>query len=187
MKSRLGHFSEKFLESGWLVALVVVPVFFNIHGERIFEEEKVLILRSIAVLSAAFGLVLLLERRKGRESQPPWRIPLILPFLLVIAAHLLSTAFSIDPKLSFWGGTSRLQGTYTSLSIFSLFFVMALTLRSQEQIDRIVTILLAGSVPVALYGIAQFCGLDPITWSTTSRDESPAPPATPFSCPLTSS
>ena len=65
MKSRLGHFSENFLESGWLVALVVVPVFFNIHGERIFEEEKVLILRSVAVLSAVFGLVLTLGAQKG--------------------------------------------------------------------------------------------------------------------------
>ncbi len=162
----MGHFPENLLESGWLAALVVVPVFFNIHGERIFEEEKVLILRSVAVLSAVFGVVRLLERRKFRESQPPWRIPLILPFLLVIAAHLLSTAFSIDPKLSFWGGANRLQGTYTSLSIFSLFFIIVMTLRSQEQIDRIVTILLAGSLPVALYGIAQFCGLDPIAWSS---------------------
>ena len=50
MTSKLSRFLSGILEAGWLAAVISVPLFFNIHSERVFEPDKVAILRSIAVL-----------------------------------------------------------------------------------------------------------------------------------------
>jgi putative inorganic carbon (HCO3(-)) transporter len=48
------------------------------------------------------------------------------------------------------------------------FLLLASALRSSAQVDRLITALLVGSVPVAIYGWVQYFGLDPLDWSTTS-------------------
>ena len=106
------------LESCWLAALIIVPLFFNIWGESVFEGGKVHQLRSIAVLSAAFVVVWPLEQKRqtARRSFLLWRAPMVPPFFLMATVYLIGTAFSIDPALSFRGSHYRWQGTYTQLS-----------------------------------------------------------------------
>jgi hypothetical protein len=40
MRTKLSIFCDKVIEAGWLAALVVVPLFFNIHSSRVFEPDK---------------------------------------------------------------------------------------------------------------------------------------------------
>ncbi len=40
-KTRLEALCEGIIEAGWLVALVVVPLFFNPFSNRIFEPDSV--------------------------------------------------------------------------------------------------------------------------------------------------
>lgn len=166
MKTDIGRFAEAMLESCWLAALIMVPLFFNIWGERVFEGGKVHLLRSIAVLSAAFLVVRFAERKRQQAHRIylPWRAPMALPFLLMAAVYLIGTAFSVDPPLSFWGSSYRGQGTYTQLSIMVFFLLIALALRSKSQLDRLITVVLITSSPVAFYGIAQAAGMDPVPW-----------------------
>src|SRR6266498_3002321 len=51
--TRLGAFGVNILECAWLTALAVVPSFLNLYSEWTFEEEKVLVLRSLAILMTA--------------------------------------------------------------------------------------------------------------------------------------
>jgi O-antigen ligase/tetratricopeptide (TPR) repeat protein len=77
---------------------------------------------------------------------------------------LLTTATSIAPGLSAMGSYTRLQGAFTMLTYGAFFFLLALNLRAREQFDRIITVLLLTSVPVALYAASQELGLDPLTY-----------------------
>lgn len=156
-------------ESGWLAALVVVPIFFNTNTVRIFEEEKVALLRSIGVLIATSIIVWIAE--VGRSAWRPaghslWRLPLVLPAFALTAAYGLSTAVSIAPGASFWGAYVRCQGTYTWLSYIVVFLAVVLLVRQRQQVDRVATILLLGSVPPAVYGVLQHFGLDPLPWAS---------------------
>ena len=40
MDSRLSRWCDGLLEAGWLVAILAIPLFFNIHSERVFEPDK---------------------------------------------------------------------------------------------------------------------------------------------------
>ena len=49
------------MEAAWLAAVIVVPVFFNIYSSRIFEPDKITLLRSLALIVLAAWLVKLIE------------------------------------------------------------------------------------------------------------------------------
>lgn len=165
MRTKIGVLAANVVESGWLAALVVVPIFFNVYTVRIFEEEKVPLFRSIALVVLAALIVHLLEAGSVRTTlRAVWRLPAVKFALLLAAASIVSTYFSLRPVVSFWGGYVRSQGTYTLLCYLAVFFAVLLVLRKQEQVERLMTIVLLSSLPPALYAIAQRFGSDPIGW-----------------------
>jgi tetratricopeptide (TPR) repeat protein len=190
MPTKLSVFCDKVIEAGWLTTIIIVPLFFNIYSSRVFEPDKLTLLRSIALVMAVAWLIKVVEKGLGREtgpesqthdgskkpnpadtgSLPPtfWgqvsQTPLVLPTLALVAVYILSTLFSITPRISLWGSYQRLQGTYTTFSYIVIFFLALEGLRRREQIDRLVTVVVLVSLPVSLYGLIQHNRLDPLPW-----------------------
>lgn len=172
MDSKLSRLCAGLLEAAWLVAVIVTPLFFNIHSDRVFEPDKIALLRSIAVLMAAVWLVRFIDQRgwqriktlrwNGRRAF--WRKPLVLPVLVLVAIYLISTIFSITPRVSLLGSYQRLQGTYSTLAYVVIFAIMAADLRSRSQIRRVGTAVIIASISVSFYGLLQHFGLDPLPW-----------------------
>ncbi|MFZ0544332.1 MAG: hypothetical protein WAM60_02770, partial [Candidatus Promineifilaceae bacterium] len=172
MESRISRWCEGLIEAGWLAAVIVTPLFFNIHSARVFEPDKLTLLRSIAVMMSIAWLVVFVDRKgwqsmvwlSWRSENSIWRQPLVLPAFLLVIVYLVSTAFSVTPSVSWAGSYQRLQGTYTTLSYIVIFGLMLTTLRRREQVTRIVTVVIITSIPVALYAMLQHFGLDPLPW-----------------------
>lgn len=172
MDSRLTRWCDGFLEACWLVAILAIPLFFNIHSERVFEPDKIALLRSLAVLMAAVWVVRFVDQQGWRSlgnlriSNPDsvWHKPLVLPVVAIVLVYLLATLFSINPRISWAGSYQRLQGTYTTLSYVVIFAMAAATIRSEVQVRRIVSVAIVTSIPVALYGLLQHFGHDPLPW-----------------------
>ncbi len=161
------------MEAAWLAALIGAPVFFDVYSSRIFEPDKITLLRSLAWLALGAWAVKILAqgglRWQTLERQPTWRktltgIPLLLPVSLLFLVYLLATLFSVAPRASLWGSYQRLQGLYTTFAYLVFFAVIAGNLRRREQIERIVTVVILSGLAVSLYGILQHYGLDPIPW-----------------------
>ena len=96
--------------------------------------------------------------------------PLVLPALILILSYLLSTATSLVPRISFFGSYVRLQGTLTFLSYMILFGAVLTHLRTRRQLNRILHAVIITSLPVAIYGVTQNAGLDPLPWGGDVRD-----------------
>jgi len=62
MPTKLSVFCDKVIEAGWLTAIIVVPLFFNIYSSRVFEPDKLTLLRSIALLMAVTGVIKVVEK-----------------------------------------------------------------------------------------------------------------------------
>ncbi|MGE0825504.1 MAG: tetratricopeptide repeat protein [Candidatus Binatia bacterium] len=184
MTTKLSVWCERIIEAGWLAALITTPLYFNVHSSRLFEPDKIALLRSIALIMVLAWMVKGLENWRGRferqkrehrspvesqGAQPPlWRWlvanPLLLLALLFFADYVFATVFSVAPRLSLWGSYERLQGLYTTSAYFVIFFSITTLLRTQEQLERLLTTALVVSLPVALYGIIQHSGVDPVPW-----------------------
>jgi len=176
MRTKLSIFLDKVIEAGWLAAIVVVPLFFNIHSNRVFEPDKISLVRSLALVMAAAWLVRAIEDwRVGRTDAPGEPVapsfkdrliktPLVLPTLFLVLVYLLSTMLSVAWRVSLMGSYQRLQGTYTTLAYIVIFFLMLQGLETKRQLNRLITTLVLVSFPIAIYGLVQHFGLDPLPW-----------------------
>ena len=174
MRTRVSAFCDAIIEAGWLLALVVVPLFFNVYSDRVFEPDKLGLLRSVAALMAIAWLVKWSEERlfagqaeqSGQEASDglSWRTPLVLPTLLLALVYLLTTIISVVPRISLWGSYQRLQGTYTTFSYLVVFSLLLQNLRRHSQRRRLLTTMILTSLPIALYGLLQHYDLDPLPW-----------------------
>lgn len=178
---------ERILEAGWLLALSLIPIYFNLLSARHFEPDKATTLRSIVLVMAAFALIRALEQlhlggsSAGRSAaaQPEavtatnplaglWqrinRIPMAVSVIIYASVFVISTITSIVPHTSLWGSYQRLQGTYTNLSYIALFVLIVMTLRRREQLERLISVVLITALMVSFYGVVQHNGFDPLPW-----------------------
>ncbi|HEY52072.1 MAG TPA: tetratricopeptide repeat protein [Caldilineae bacterium] len=173
--SRLQKICDAVMEATWLAAIVTIPLFFNVYSQRVFEPDKISILRSLALIAIIAWVVkqvegLRLRRGESEEVEPEknrmawWRRPMVLPVLALAGVYLLSTFLSATPRQSFWGSYQRLQGTFTMLSYMTFFFVALDSLRTEAQWRRLQYAVILTSLPIALYGIMQKAQLDPLPW-----------------------
>ena len=178
MRTKVSPIYDKVIEAGWLLALVIVPLFFNVYSSRVFEPDKLGLLRSIASLMLVVWLAKVIDGRSLRAKRQVsssdggagWelsrflRTPLVVPTLLLALVYVFATVTSLVPRISLWGSYQRLQGTYTTLSYMVVFMLLLQTLRRREQLQRLVTALILTSLAPSLYGLVQHYGLDPLPW-----------------------
>ena len=175
MPSKLQKISDAVMEATWLAAIVVIPLFFNVFSQRVFEPDKISILRSLALIAIIAWAVkqvegLRIRRGENEEVEPEeskvvwWRRPLVLSMLILAAVYLVGTLLSVTPRQSFWGSYQRLQGTFTMLSYMVFFFVALDGLRTEAQWRRLQYAVILTSLPIALYGVLQKAQLDPLPW-----------------------
>ena len=180
-QTTIAAWCERIIEGGWLLALVLIPSYFNLLSSRHFEPDKATTLRAIVLVMAAAGIIRLLEQFSAGppQRQEPaahtegvlgrgWRrltaIPLAIPALVYVLVFIFTTFTSVVPLTSFWGSYQRLQGTYTNLSYIGLAAMIVLTLRRAEQLDRLVTVMVLASLIAVGYGLVQHFQIDPLPW-----------------------
>ncbi len=164
--TKLSAFCDKVLEVCWLLAVIVTPLFFNTASDNVFERDKWTTLRTIALVMAAVWVVRLVEEKlSGRQGvQITWRTPLMLPILFTILSYLISTAFSLTPYISVFGGYQRMRGIFSTLSCVVICVIILDRMRTRSQVDRFISVVILNSLPIALYGFIQHSKLDPLPW-----------------------
>jgi tetratricopeptide (TPR) repeat protein/O-antigen ligase len=168
MRSRLSLVCDGLLEAGWLTATVVAALFFNVYSNRSFEPDRFVLLRGLALLMVVAWLVRLIEDRSWRGwSVRAWLRQPAAPALVLTGLLVITTATALLPGFSFWGSYQRLHGSYSALAYLVIFFLAADGLRVAARRRRLITTLILTSVPVALYGIVQALGWDPVVWSSS--------------------
>lgn len=176
---------ERIIEGGWLLALALIPIYFNLFSARHFEPDKATTLRAIVLIMVAAGIVRVIDELIQHDSPPDapapleataggnpfprlWqrfnRLPLAVPVLVYALVFIFTTFTSIVPLTSFWGSYQRLQGTYTYFAYIGLFVMIVMTMRCHAQLERLITITLVTSLAVAGYGILQHFQLDALPW-----------------------
>lgn len=174
--SRLAAACSAGMEACWLAALVVATLFFNTHSTRIFEPDKLALVRTLALVVAALAVTRAIDsgwnplRTKlsfpSGASLRAWLAANPLPAVaaLYLLFTLISTAFSISPTQSIWGSHARAQGLYSMLA-YAMFALAAYTqIRTARQLWRLLDTLIFISVPLSFYGVMQRFGLDTYQW-----------------------
>lgn len=145
-----------------MAGLVLLPLYFNPFAAHPFEPSKSMLLRWLAAgmaASVAAGLVI----GPARLSRPARATHMAAAAYL--AALALATATSIGPAASLLGvGDGHGLLSIGAAALVGLGATWALS--TWQQIGRLVTALIFGSVPVLFYGWVQFFGFDRLHWVT---------------------
>ncbi len=161
---RLHLLSKKAIRFGLPAIVLLAPLLVNPFGCRYYELPKVAFFRFAVLLLLTAWLVDRINLRGSIAGSLRKLLakPLVLPALLFAFAHVLSTITSVAPHLSLWGSYLRVYGTYNVLCYALFFFLIILNLRTTRQVERLITVALLASLPIALYGVLQHSGFDPI-------------------------
>jgi tetratricopeptide (TPR) repeat protein len=156
--------SKKVIQCGLPAIVLLLPLLVNPFGHRFYEIPKVVFLRFTVLLLLTAWLVDRINLRGsivGSLRELLTR-PLVLPAVLFTFAYVLSTITSVTPHVSFWGSYFREYGTYNVLCYVIFFFLIILNLRTARQLEQLITIALLASLPIALYGVLQRSGFEPM-------------------------
>ncbi|MGI8824308.1 MAG: O-antigen ligase family protein [Chloroflexota bacterium] len=159
--ANIGHLADAVVEATWLVAALAIPLYFSAVTATGFEADKGVLLRVLASVAGAAWLT-------GAAAGPRRHVAIRGTDLLFMAgiamffSLTLATLLSVDLRLSLFGSLSRGAGLVTYLACAVFFLTVATRLRSRRQLERLITVLIFGSVPATLYGFIQQFGLDPI-------------------------
>ena len=69
--TKLGVFCDKVLEIGWLLAVIITPLFFNVYSSRVFEPDKLTTLRTVALIMAAVWIVKIIGEQCSQSYLEP--------------------------------------------------------------------------------------------------------------------
>src|SRR5579859_2503727 len=114
------------------------------------------------VLLVGVAIALPLGWREGRVRSPVLRL---LGWVLIAEAVSLgiSTLFSTDPALSLGGSAWRRFGLITQVALLLFTWVVAQhTAGRADRVRHVLRVIAAAGIPVAIYGIAQYFGWDPL-------------------------
>ena len=161
---RLRLLSQKAIGLGLPAIILLVPLLVNLLGCRFYELPKVAFFRFAVLLLLTACLVDRINLRGSTISSLRKLLarPFVLPVLLFAFTHVLSTITSVAPHLSLWGSFLRVYGTYNVLCYAIFFFLTILSLRTARRLEQLITVILLASLLVALYGVLQRSGFDPI-------------------------
>ncbi|MCL5256937.1 MAG: tetratricopeptide repeat protein [Chloroflexi bacterium] len=177
MRTRLSYVCDLVMEAGWLLAIIAVPMFFNVFSSRIFEPDKIAFFRTLVLIMSAAWMIKIIDTRGGEISKDVGagkggggataivrRLPFLLPLAAFVVITLVATVFSVDIDASLRGSYQRLQGTYTLLSYVVFFLIVIFNMRTKVQLRRAISFALLTAVPICLYGLIQHFQLDPLPW-----------------------
>ena len=141
--------------------LVFLPLAFSRISYDQFDGVKLAIFRVLVLVAVLLWLAKILKAPEAISWS--WREGLLAGFLVIAA---ISTVSSIHIPTSLHGKYKRYEGLLTYITYFTIYFVAMQTFRRKAQLKTLIeTISIVGGV-VALYGILQYLGLDPIAWGT---------------------
>ncbi len=76
MLTKLSVYCDRVIEAGWLAAIIVAPLFFNVYSSRVFEPDKLTLVRSIASVMAVAWIIKVIdgvyrpvEAEKGNDRE----------------------------------------------------------------------------------------------------------------------
>lgn len=154
-------------DSLWVALVMAVPLFVNPYSRFNFEPDKAALLRAasiLLVLAAALALPRL-ARGAARRLLRPLPILALILWLLVGCSALAS----LEPGRSVWGEPRWGQGWITFTCFLVIFGLASAGLADEPRRHTIVDMALLASLPVALYGLAQAAGLDPLSMAPPSE------------------
>jgi putative inorganic carbon (hco3(-)) transporter len=138
----------------------IVPLIFLPNTTELFEFNKLIVTWILTTFIVAAWVARMLAEKRWIFKRTALDWPLII-FLLVT---LLSTLFSIDRHVSWFGYYSRWNGGFLSLFSYALLYWSFVSNMDSNSTRKLINFSLVSASLVAFYGVLEHFGIDKHIW-----------------------
>src|SRR6266567_3074230 len=112
-------YSNKVIEFSFYALFLLVPLIFTSNTSELFELNKMWLAFGLTIVIGAAWATKMIAQRKMFVQRTPFDIPL----LLFLASQIISSIFSLDQHVSWWGYYSRFNGGLLSTLTYLFLYV----------------------------------------------------------------
>lgn len=150
-------YCNKIIRYSFYALFLFVPLIFFSNTSELFEFNKMWLSFGLTIIIGAAWISKMVIEGKIILKRTPLDIPLI----LFLVSQIISTIFSLDSHVSFWGYYTRFNGGLLSI-ISYIFLYYALVSNLQiKHVTRILFISFISGVITAIWGFPSHFGYDP--------------------------
>ena len=135
----------------------LVPLIFSGSTSELFEFNKMWICFGLTIIITTAWLSKMVLQKKFVVQ----RTPLDIFIGLFFVSQLISTLFSLDPHVSWWGYYSRFNGGMLSTICYVLLYYAFVSNLNIKHVLRTISVSLIAGLLVALWGFPSHFGADP--------------------------
>jgi putative inorganic carbon (hco3(-)) transporter len=151
------NFCTSTIKYSFYALFFFVPLVFAGNTSELFELNKMWVAWILAiVIGLAWFSKMLLDKKIFIQ-----RTPLDIPILLFLASQTISTIFSLDPQVSWWGYYSRFNGGLLSTITYIFLYYAFVSNLSLKHVFTVIKVTIAGGIVTALWGLPSHYGSDP--------------------------
>ena len=151
------NFCTKTIEYSFYALFFFVPLVFSGDTSELFELNKMWLTFYLTIIIAVAWLAKIIIQKRVVIQ----RTPLDILLLLFLVSQIISSIFSLDQQVSWWGYYSRFNGGLASTICFViLYYAFATNLRIKHVWKTMLISLLSG-LAVSLWGFPSHFGADP--------------------------
>ncbi len=150
-------FFNRLISLSFYTLFLLVPIVFTSNTSELFEMNKMWLTWGLTIIIGAswFGKMILEKRFFVR------RTVLDIPIALFLVSQIISTIFSLDSRVSWWGYYSRFNGGLLSLITYAFLFYAFVSHADKKFVMRCLKVSLVSGLIVALWGFPSHFGYDP--------------------------
>jgi putative inorganic carbon (hco3(-)) transporter len=150
-------YCTKTIEYSFYALFFLVPLVFAGDTSELFELNKMWLAFGLtAIIGAAWATKMIIQKRAVIQ-----RTPIDILLLLFLISQIISSIFSLDQHISWWGYYSRFNGGLLStICYYILYYAFASNLQVKH-VWRTMLISLFSGLTVSLWGFPSHFGADP--------------------------
>ncbi|MBI5619375.1 O-antigen ligase family protein [Candidatus Gottesmanbacteria bacterium] len=146
---------------GFFLLFILVPLILTPWNYELFEYNKMMVTYGLTAIIMAAWLVKMIAQKQIRIAKTPLDIPLA----LFLSSQLLSSLFSMDPHVSWFGYYSRFNGgMFSVISYVLLYYAFVSNWTNLSNLTNVLKVSLAAAAVVALYAVLERLGIDRHLW-----------------------
>lgn len=127
------------------------------NTSELFEFNKMWLAFGFTIIIASAWIIKMVLQR----SIVIQKTPLDIPILLFLASQMISTLFSLDQHISWWGYYSRFNGGLASTISYIILYYAFVTNLTVKSVLKIITVSFLSGLIVALWAFPAHFGYDP--------------------------
>lgn len=149
--------TARILSFAFYTLFLITPLVWLPLNYELFEYNKMMFVYFLTLIIVASWVLQMIKSKQLLLR----RTPLDFPILLFLGANIISTIFSVDPHISWWGYYTRLNGGLLSIITYTLLYYALVSNFTADQAIKFLKASVLSGLIVALYAIPEHFGVSP--------------------------